>query len=73
MRLCITKPFRSQMTERKGMFAVFADDDEDNTTTITKAAPKKAAEPKPKKVEDRPATAKPRGPVDNTGFDNVVG
>lgn len=63
------------MTERKGLFAAFADDDEETTTnTVTKAAPKKTQAPKPvEKKEEKPQTARPVKQIDATGFDGVTG
>jgi len=65
------------MEQRKGMFAAFADDDEDHTTTQGQkaVAPKKVAQPKPaaEKKEEKPQVAKGPRAVDGTGFDGVTG
>lgn len=66
-----------KMATRKGMFAAFADDEDEGTTqTAPKQAPKKApAQPKPaaEPKQERPQTAKPPRQTDNSGFDGVTG
>lgn len=63
------------MATRKGMFGVFADEDEDTTQQVVKKeAPKKPAQPKPAAPkEERPVTAKAPRQQDQGDFDGVVG
>ncbi len=63
------------MASRKGMFAAFADDEEEAFQPAKQAARPNKAAPKteqPKK-EEKPATAKTIKPADGTGFDGVTG
>ena len=60
------------MASRKGMFAAFADEEEETAPQVQKAAPKKTQVKPAEEKKERPQTAAPKN-MDATGFDGVTG